>query len=179
MSAGRIAVRYAKPILELAEEKKVLDQVKDDMETFVHVCKESRDFSLMLRSPIIPHLKKAEILRKTFTGKVNELTLQAFDLITRKNRESVLESVAQEFVHLYNIKKGFSEVTVTTSFKIDATLRKTFEKLAKDVTGKDPILTEKVDPEIVGGYVLKFGDSQIDDSVRGQLKDLKLKFSNK
>ena len=56
-------------------------------------------------------------------------------------------------------------------------MKKAFEKLAKDITGKDPILNEKVDPSIVGGYVLKVGDRQIDDSVSGQLKELKLKFS--
>ena len=48
---------------------KVLDKVKADMESFSSICKESRDFSLMLKSPIIPHLKKAEILKKTFSGK--------------------------------------------------------------------------------------------------------------
>ena len=86
MSAGRIAARYAKPILELAEEKKVLDKVKADMESFASICKESRELSLMLKSPIIPHLKKAEILKKTFSGKYNDLTLQAFDLMTRKKK---------------------------------------------------------------------------------------------
>ncbi|MEQ9468816.1 MAG: ATP synthase F1 subunit delta [Ekhidna sp.] len=177
MSAGRIAVRYATPILQLAEEKKVLDSVKADMESFIKVCDESKDFALMLRSPIIPHLKKAEILKKIFTGKVNELTLQAFDLLTRKKRESMLEGVAQEFIHLYNAKKGLAEVSVTTSIKMDADMRKAFEKLARDITGKEPILNEKVDAELVGGYILKVGDRQIDDSVSGQLKELKLKFS--
>lgn len=179
MSVGRIAVRYATPILQLAEEKKVLDSVKSDMESFIKVCEESKDFALMLKSPIIPHLKKAEILRKVFTGKVNELTLQAFDLLTRKKRENVLESVAREFIHLYNAEKGLSEVTVTTSIKLDADMRKAFEKLAKEITGNEPILTEKIDPEIVGGYILKLGDRQLDDSVSGQLKELKLKFSKK
>ena len=177
MSAGRIAVRYAKPILELAEEKKVLDEVKSDMESFRTICEESKDFSLMLKSPIIPHLKKADILNKVFAGKVNDLTLQAFDIIARKSRESILEDIADEFLHLYNAKKGLAEVTVTTSIKLDAETKKAFEKLAKDITGKEPLLNEKVDPDIVGGYLLKIGDQQIDDSVSGQLKELKLKFS--
>ncbi|WP_370088896.1 ATP synthase F1 subunit delta [Ekhidna sp.] len=177
MSVGRIAVRYATPILELAEEKNVLDSVKADMESFLNVCEESRDFSLMLKSPIISHFKKADILKKVFTGKVNELTLQSFDIITRKSRESLLEDIAKEFLHLYNVKKGFSEVSVTTSIKLDADMKKAFEKLAKDITGKEPILKEKVDPEIVGGYILRLGDRQLDESVSGQLKDLKLKFS--
>ncbi|MEP1034456.1 ATP synthase F1 subunit delta [Ekhidna sp.] len=177
MSVSRIAVRYATPILELAEDKKILDAVKADMESFKAVCEESKDFSLMLKSPIIPHLRKADILKKIFSGKVNELTLQAFDIITKKNRESLLEDIAEEFLHLYNIKKGLAEVSVTTSIELDAEMKKAFEKLAKDITGKEPLLKEKVNPEIVGGYILKVGDRQIDDSVSGQLKELKLKFS--
>lgn len=179
MSAGRIAARYAKPILDLAEERNVLDQVKSDMDSFASICKEEREFSMMLRSPIIPHLKKAEILKKAFGGKFNELTLQAFDLMTRKNREDVLESVANEFIALYNRKKGISKVSVTTTFPLDAGLKKSFEKLAKDITGNSPVLDEKIDKDILGGFVLKFEDKQIDDSVRGRLNELKLKFSNK
>ena len=179
MSAGRIAARYAKPILELAEEKKVLDKVKADMESFASICKESRDFPLMLKSPIIPHLKKAEILKKTFSGKYNDLTLQAFDLMTRKNREDVLESVANEFLMLYNSKKGVSDVTVTTTFALDASMKKAFEKLAKEVTGNTPEMEEVIDKDILGGFIMKFEDKQIDTSVRGRLNELKLKFSNK
>ena len=179
MSDVRIAARYAKPLLELAEEKKVLDEVKSDMDSFLSICKESRDFSLMLKSPIIPHFKKADILKKTFIEKYNDLTIQAFDLITKKNRESALESIASEFVHLYNEKKGIAEVEVTTSFKTDAGMKQAFEKLAKNITGKEPALTEEVDPEILGGFILKLGDKQIDESVRGRLNDLKLKFSDK
>lgn len=179
MSAERIAVRYAKPILELAEEKKLLDQVKEDMDSFLSICKESSGFSLMLKSPIIPHKKKAEILKKAFAGKYNDLTLQAFDLLTRKNRESLLEQVAGEFVALYDKMKGISKVSVTTTFALDDKVRKSILKLAKDITGKDPVLDEKVDKEILGGYIMKVDDKQIDDSVRGRLNELKLKFSKK
>lgn len=177
MSVSRIAVRYATPILELAEEKNVLDNVKEDMESFINVCEESKDFALMLKSPIIPHQRKAEILKKIFTGKVNELTLLAFDLITRKSRENILEAIAEEFLHLYNVKKGLAEVSITTSIELDEEMRKAFEKLAKEITGMKPLLSEKVDPEIIGGYILKVGDRQLDDSVSGELKELKLKFS--
>ena len=120
-----------------------------------------------------------EILKKVFSGKVNELTLQAFDIITRKSRENLLEDIAAEFLHLYNVKKGLAEVSVTTSFELDDEMKKAFEKLSKEITGKEPLLSEKVDPEIVGGYILRMGDQQLDESVSGQLKDLKLKFSKK
>ena len=63
MSITRIAVRYAKPLLELAEERKSLEAVRADMLGFAELCKTNRDFALMLKSPIIPHLKKAQILK--------------------------------------------------------------------------------------------------------------------
>ncbi|MEO1256666.1 MAG: ATP synthase F1 subunit delta [Bacteroidota bacterium] len=179
MSNGRIAARYAKPILELAEEKNVLDEVKEDMQSFATLCEESRDFVLMLKSPIIPHLRKAEILKKTFDGKMNDLTLQAFYTITKKNRENVLDEIATEFMRQYNAIKGMEKVEVTTSGPLSGDQKKAFEKMATKITGKKPVLSEHLDPEIIGGYILKAGDRQIDQSVSGRLKDVKLKFLRK
>ena len=179
MSVSRIASRYAKPILELAEEKNVLEEVKADMEGFFNLCKESRDFTLMLKSPIIPHLTKANILKNTFSGKVNELTLQAFDTITRKNREDLLGDIAKEFLNQYNQRKGLEEVSITSSVKLDAEHIKGIETIAKEITGKTPLLEETIDPSIIGGYILKAGDKRIDQSVSGQLKNIRLKLKTK
>ncbi|MEQ9231529.1 MAG: ATP synthase F1 subunit delta [Cyclobacteriaceae bacterium] len=177
MSNARIANRYAKPLLELAQEGKVLEEVKEDMADFAKLCEENREFLLMLRSPIIPHLKKAEILKKIFTGKSNKLTLSAFDIIARKNRENLLPEIAAEFVSEYNKVMGLQNAVVTTTFAIDAGMRKSFEQIVKDVTGSTAILTEKVDPEIIGGYVLRMGDKQLDQSISSDLKEIKLKFN--
>lgn len=179
MSLSRIAARYAKPILELAQERKQLDKVKADMENFVSLCKESRDLSLMLESPIIPDLRKAEILRSIFSGKVTDLTLQAFDIVTRKNRGNLLRSIAEEFLFQYNGMKGLQEVSVRSSIKLTKDQLKEFEKIAKDLTGRQPIITEYVDTELIGGYVLQVGDKQIDQSISGQLKNIKLKLQTR
>lgn len=176
MSITRIAARYAKPLLELAEEKKVTEAVKADMVNFTSLCEGNREFVLMLKSPIITNLKKAEILKAIFENKVNPLTSAFFDIVTRKNREKYLPEIAVEFVVLYNAHMGFQEATVTTPIKLDAGMRKTFEELVTRVSGKKPLLREKVDPELVGGYILKLGDEQIDESISGHLNDLKLKF---
>lgn len=176
MSTTKVAIRYAKPLLELADEKKILDKVHADLLGFSNICKESRDFVLMLKSPLIPHLKKAEILTKIFKGKVEDLTLSFLDIIARKNRENLLPDIAEEFLKLYNLKMGVQEVVVKTTIALDDELRKTFEKLVSDITGKKPLLKEEIDKELLGGYVIKLGDQQIDDSVSGKLKDLKLRF---
>lgn len=176
MPINRVAVRYARPLLELADERKVLDKVKEDILNFTHLCDTNREFVLMLKSPIISHLKKATILKAIFDGKVNDITATFFDVVARKNRENLLPDIASEFARLYNEKMGFQEATVTTTIALDSSMRKAFEKLVTEVTGKKAKLEEKINPELVGGYVLQFGDQQIDESISGHLKDLQLRF---
>ncbi len=102
-----------------------------------------------------------------------------FDIIARKNRENLLAEIADEFVHLYNAKKGYQEATLTTTFQIDESLRTSFKKIVSDVTGSKAELNEEVDESILGGYIIRMGDKQLDQSVSSHLKEIKLKFTKK
>ncbi len=178
MSNTRLAARYATPILELADQKGVLEEVKNDMLLFIQLCKSNKDLVLMLKSPIIASLKKAGIIQKLFKGKLNELTLQAFNVVTRKGREAYLPEIAKVFLEKYNQLKGIQEVTLVTAVPLSEDLRKEFDQLVKKLSNKESLIHEKVDPELIGGYVLKLGDQQLDESISGQLKDISLKFKN-
>lgn len=176
MSSTKIAARYAKPLLELAEEKKLLDKVYADIQSVSSICNGNRDFVLMLKSPLISHLKKADILSRIFKGKIQDLSNDFLQIIAKKNRESLIPEIAEQFIQIYNEKMGFQEAVVTTPVKLDSESTKAFEKLVASITGKKPLLKEKIDSDLIGGYIVKLGDRQIDDSVSGKLKDLKLKF---
>jgi len=174
MSDYRVASRYAKSLIELAHEKGILEQVKDDMVLFKDTVDESRDLSLMLKSPIINHFKKAIIIEKLFTGKVQEMTSKFFVLVCHKNREAILESVAEAFIHQYNIIKGIQRAHVVSATALTGELRSKIESVVKDVANMTAVeLTESVDASLIGGYVLTVGDRQIDDSVKGRLEDLR------
>lgn len=178
MVHSRAASRYVKSLLGLAVEKKVLDEVHRDMLLFSKVCDENRSFELLLQNPIIRHHKKLEILQKIFKGKVQSLTMSFLDIITRKNRESILADIAKEFHNAYNTYKGIGKATVITHVPLDASLRAEFEKLAKHYSEKKEVeLTEKVDSDMIGGFVLNVGDRQLDASIKNKIKTLKLKFS--
>ncbi|MCE7996535.1 MAG: ATP synthase F1 subunit delta [Roseivirga sp.] len=177
MSEHRIASRYAKSLLGLADEKGMLEEVNKDMLMFSQLAEENYEFVLMLKSPVVTHDKKLAILNKVFTGKVNDLTLAIFEILTRKQREAYLPGIATEFHHQYNVRKGVEEATVTTTFKLDAKLRKEFEGIVTQISGKKVELTELVNEDLLGGFVLKIGDRQIDDSISSRLSALKLKFS--
>lgn len=177
MSDIRVASRYAKSLLELAVEQKVLDAVHKDMLSFSKVCEENRDFYLMLKNPIIKHDKKLAILNKVFV-KANKLTLAIFEIITRKNRESILASIAREFDNQYNIYSSIERASVTTAVPLDKDLKKQLEEVVSKISKLDNVeLVEKVDADIIGGFILTVGDRQIDDSLKTKLKALNVKFS--
>lgn len=178
MADIRAASRYVKSLLSLAIEQKVVEEVHNDMMFFSRVYDQNKSFSLMLRSPVIPHDKKRDILAKIFKGKVNSLTMSFFDIITRKNREPLLGSIAKEFHNAYNEYKGIGKATVTSALPLDPALRSEFENLVRKYSEKKQVeLVERVDPEMIGGFILNVGDRQIDASIKNKLKALKVKFS--
>ena len=178
MTDNRVANRYAKSLIELAIEKGVVEKVHKDMLMFSELCQSNRDFLLMLKNPIINHGKKRKILYKLFEGKVDPSTLAIFDIITRKNRELYLPAIAEEFVNQYRTYKGIEKAVVTTPFPLTDKLRAEFKKMVAERTGKLVELVEKVDPELIGGFVLKIGDRLMDNSVQYKLKSLSYEFDD-
>jgi F-type H+-transporting ATPase subunit delta len=170
---NKTAHRYAKALLGLAIEKNVLEEVHEDMKGFVELCNQNREFELMLKSPIVSHYKKYSILESLLKEKVHPVSFTIFEIITRKNREEVLKQVAESFHLQYNEYKNIQVAQVTTTFPIDETQRKQFKDIVSKATGKSAELVEKVEAELIGGFVLQIGNSLVDESVRGKLRRLK------
>jgi F-type H+-transporting ATPase subunit delta len=162
-------------LIELSIETKLLEKVMADMEMISSLCIKNRQFVLFLKNPIINNYQKMNVLKKIFEKKVNELTYRFIDIITRKSREDVLPEIANEFLVQYRQYKKIEIVEVTTPIKLDKTLQSEFEKLAENYIGKDWTvkLVEKVNKELIGGYIVKIGDRQIDDSVSSKLREVK------
>lgn len=178
MADLRVASRYVKSLLGLAVEQKALDAVHEDMLMFSKVCKSNRDFTVMLRSPVIRHEHKKAILTKAFSGKVHPLTMAIFDILTRKNREALLPAIANEFHNAYNDHKGIGKGYITTTVPMDSEFRRSVEEIVKKLSDKKQIeLVEKVDADLIGGFILNVGDRQIDASIKNKLKALSLKFN--
>ncbi|TDB65145.1 ATP synthase F1 subunit delta [Arundinibacter roseus] len=178
MSIGTVASRYAKSLIELAQEKKVVEEVYQDMVLFKSVATQNRGVMLALSSPVIRHEKKLGILKAIFQDKVNPVSYTIFTIITKKNREAILESIADEFVKQYNLLKGIQKAVVTTSIPLDAALRAQFNAMVNKMTGMTVELEEKVDEKLIGGYILRVQDQQIDASLKSRLNNLKLELLN-
>jgi F-type H+-transporting ATPase subunit delta len=178
MADSRVASRYVKSLLGLAVDQNALEVVHNDMQMFDQACRTNRQFANMLKSPIIRHEKKKDILEALFKGKVNPLTLAIIEILTRKNRESLLPAIASEFHNAYNEHKGIEKATVTTTIAVDAKLKGEIEAIVKKLSSKKQVeLVEKINKDLIGGFILNVGDRQIDASVNSKLKSLKVKFS--
>lgn len=178
MVDSRAASRYVKSLLGLAIDQNAVEAVHNDMLMFSKVVDGNREFRLMLQNPIIRHERKREILTKLFSGKVHKLTMAIFDILTRKNREAILASIAKEFHKAYNEYKGIERATVTTAVPLDAKLRGEIEQLVKKYANKQSVeLVETIDKDMIGGFVLNVGDRQVDASIKNKLKALKVEFS--
>lgn len=180
MSVNRIAGRYAKSLIDLAVDKNILETVKSDVESFSKMA-ENRDLYLLLKSPIINATKKEQVFNALFGGKFNELTSAFFTLILKKGRESNLPEIAKEFLNQYKTLIGLTTVKVTTASPMDeASLSDIKSRLvASKETAKDVEILTKVDPSILGGFIIQIGDKLYDNSIVHKLNQVKKNISNK
>ena len=178
MSVSIVASRYAKSLIELAKEQNVLEAVYQDMLLFKATADKNRGLMLALKSPVVRHEKKLGILKALFEARVNPVSYAIFTIITKKNREAILDEIAVEFIKAYNLFQGIQKATVATTTELTDELRKQFTDIVASATGKTVQLAEKIDPALVGGYVLTIGDRQIDASLRSRLNELKLQLAN-
>ena len=177
MKETRVALRYAKSLISLAEERDVLEQVKGDMELILSVCEENQDFSNMLKSPVVKADKKSAILNQVFGSKISELSLSFLNLLTSKKREAILGAVAENYINLYNESKNIVSATVTTAASITEDIKAQVLTQLKSVVGDaDVRIEERVDASLIGGFVLRVGDLEFNASVANKLQKLKREF---
>jgi len=101
MVTSKITNRYAKSLLDLAIEKKQLNDCYNDLINVEKVCSESSDFTMMLKSPIVNTSKKLTILNSIFKKRISKLTFSFIEIITKKKREPLLHAISKNFLELY------------------------------------------------------------------------------
>jgi F-type H+-transporting ATPase subunit delta len=172
-----LATRYAKSLLDLSLEKGQVETVYKDMLMVQDVCRANRDFVLFLNSPIIKADKKSEVFQGVFKGKVHEITLNFIEILTRKRRESYIDDIAEAFISQYKQHKKILTAIITSAAGIDDTTRSKVMELVKSTAQGEVELVEKIDKNLIGGFVIRIGDRQVDASVSRKLTELRKSFS--
>ena len=177
MANSTIAFRYAKSLMDLASDSKKLDEVYADMTKLLKYCQKVNDFRLLLQSPLIKTDKKISTFKILLKGEVGEITDKFMALLAKNKRESYLEKIAEEFIDQYKTKMRISTVLITSATKIDDVTKKKVIAILTAHLKTTIELVEKIDPKIIGGFVLTVGSRQADMSVLRQLKQLNKNFN--
>lgn len=169
--------RYAKSLIGLSIEKKELDTVYNDMVLISETVENSKDLDLLLKSPVVKTDKKQEILSSIFGKETSELTKQFLLLISSRNREAIIGDIAGAFVRQYKAIKKIIVTEVTSAIKLESAQKKKILQLLNTNESSSVEVIEKINPEIIGGFIVRVDDKQIDASISRKLDDLKQGFS--
>ena len=169
--------RYAKSLIGLSIEKNELDTVYNDMVLISETVENSKDLDLLLKSPVVKTDKKQEILSSIFGKETSELTKQFLLLISSRNREAIIGDIAGAFVRQYKVIKKVIVTEVTSAIKLESAQKKKILQLLNTNESSSVEVIEKINPEIIGGFIVRVDDKQIDASISRKLDDLKQGFS--
>lgn len=166
---GDVGKLYAEALFELSLEMGDPEPVYKELNNYNDIFRTNPDFIKLLFSPVIEIKEKLDIIDKVF-GKDPSVVKNFICLVTEKNRITYIDRITSEFNKRYNQYKNIAEMTVISSIPIKPELCDKLKARLEEKSGKKVVLKVEVDPSIIGGMILKYGNSQIDNSIKGRLK---------
>ena len=178
MIYNRAAHRYAKATLKSClSDKNELDLVFEDMKNISMSFESSKELKLFVDSKVVKDQDKLSALKAVFKNSSNK-TKDLMELLMNNKRIDLFDDVANSFIMLYNKYAQNQEVVLTSSSHLRPSTIKEIENKVRNITSKNITLLNKIDANIVGGFILRIGDLQYDASFKNQLNKLKQDFIN-
>lgn len=168
----KIAKRYARAIFDIASE----DQSYDDWLNKLKLISDTRaevNFANALNSTKLSFSKKMNLIDDVFSNKLNKLQLNFLKLLTKNQSFFIIQDIYKQFLGLVEKRNNLIRVTVTSPYKISDDLKNQILNLVNDISGSDSIIEEKIDSELIGGVVIRLGDTVIDGSMKNKVKQLR------
>jgi F-type H+-transporting ATPase subunit delta len=177
MKLSRAASRYSKAILSLAVDENEAAAVNEDMKSILVTVSKNRELRNFLSSPIVKDAQKRDGLHQVFES-AGTITKNTFDLLVTNKRTDILQDVATSYIISFEEMNKREIATVTTAVEINADLEKKVLAKAKELAGKEVTLEKVIDPSILGGFILRVGDREINASVQNKFGELKRTFAS-
>jgi len=166
---------YAKAFLGVAKDSGKLDELVDELGQVVGVFNGLPKFRAAMESPRIEQADKSSMLDKAFGGKCNKELLNFLKLLAGRGRFDCLNSILDSTVKAHDEMAGRVKATLTTASEVTADVEKSIAQKLTGILGKEVNLECVVDPEVIGGMVVRVGDTVYDGSVANQLKQVRAK----
>jgi len=179
MNQGIISTRYAKALMMVGAENQCLDAMKVDLELIGTIIHDNQMFRQLLNSPVIKPEKKRKVMNELLEKQVNSsLTLNFISLIIHNRREFLLADIVRDFIDLYEKSKGIKRALVVSAGEIDENAKQQLQRQLNSLFKADVQLTADINPDLIGGFMLRVGDNQYDASLSSGLKRIKKQMIN-
>ena len=172
MSKDPLSSSYAAALVELASERGELETVSEQVGAFMSVLRDNPDFRVFLLTPSVDPREKNKVLDTVFADQVAGTLLDFLELVLSKRRQLHLESMLEEFQSLYEEKMDRLRVEMVSAVPVDEGAQTGLTAALSDKLNKTVILESSVDPDILGGLVLRYGDLVVDGRVRTRLESV-------
>lgn len=163
---------YAQALFELGLENNDLDSVYSEVRELAGIFESNPELMKIYAAPTVTGEEKLKLNKELFGGRLSETVSNFLSVLTEKNRVTCIIRIAAELKERYYDYKGILEITAVTSVPMPEKLKEKLLMKLSGTTGKTVHLLEKVDPSILGGIILHYGNTQMDSSVKSRLDSL-------
>jgi F-type H+-transporting ATPase subunit delta len=167
-----IAGVYARSLFEVATEHDVLDRVHDELGQFAEALSEDRTLQVFLFSPYFSSQEKREGVMK-IVSEADERFVNFLELLAERHRMPALFRIKREFDAMWADEHKLLPVTVTSAIELDESLVEEIGERIQEQTGRKVELSSNVDPDVLGGLMVRVGNMVLDDTVRNKLERLR------
>jgi F-type H+-transporting ATPase subunit delta len=167
-----VARTYARALFEAAKEHGRIDEVRDELGTLVETIREVPELKAMIRNPELDPPEKADALAAILKD-ADELLRNFGRLVAEKGRAPMLEEIAREYAELVAAEERILNVELTTAYELSDSEAASIVDQIEKASGQRVEAARSVDPQLIGGLVLKIGSLEVDSSVRGRLDRLR------
>jgi len=167
-----IAQVYARALFEVAKEHDVLDRVHDELAQFADALDENRDLQIFLFSPYFSSEEKKEGVARIVSD-ADEHFVNFLQLLAERHRMPLIFRVRRIFDAMWAEENRLLPVTVTSAVELDEALLREIGERIEEQTGRRVELSSNVDPDVLGGLIVRVGNMVLDASVRNRLESLR------
>ena len=167
-----IAQVYSRALFEVAKESGRLDTIREQLDEFADALAEGRELQVFLFSPYFSTEEKKDGLRRVLDG-ADESLLNFLELLVEKHRMPAIFRIRRRLDELWEQENRLLPVQVTSAIELDGSTVEQIGDAIGEQTGRRIELTRQVDPDILGGIVLRVGNSILDASIRHRLEQLR------
>jgi len=167
-----IAQVYARALFEVAQDKGDLDEVREQLAQFADALEESRELQTYFFSPYFSTDEKKDGLHKAVDG-ASDPVMNFLELLVEKHRMPAIFRIRREFDGLWREANKLLPVQLTSAIELDDETVQSLGRTIGERTGRKVDVTANVNPDILGGIVLRVGNSILDASIRNRLESLR------